>query len=107
MTVKEREELVDAINDHIIERKDRDGRTVVDKNTLIAIIMEYNFKSDEDTKADDRSCQPNWEARCKELEEELRKMRMLLDSACRERDILQASLRTFEFIYGRKLNGIC
>lgn len=107
MTVKEREELVDAINDHIIERKDRDGRTVVDKNTLIAIIMEYNFKSDEDTKADDRSCQPNWEAMYKEVAAQNEDLRARNECQMRQLERAWASLRTFEFIYGRKLNGIC
>lgn len=118
MTTTEREQLIKNIRalpswvcdisidnngeyyDHIMLRKDQVLKL------LENIVVEPTEGSTEDIKEPDRACQPNWEEMYKKEAAKNEELRMRLEAMKSRLDRAWASLRTFEFIYGRKLNGI-
>lgn len=117
MTTTEREQLIKnvsalpfwncdiSIDDsgeyHVMLRKDQVLKL------LENIAIEPTENSTEDVKDSDRCCQPNWEAMYKEEAAKNEDLRARNECQTRQLERAWASLRTFEFVYGRRLNGIC
>lgn len=116
MTTTEREQLIKnvsalpfwncdvSIDDsgeyHVMLRKDQVLKL------LENITIEPTEDSTEDVKDSDRCCQPNWEAMYKKETAKNEELRAINECRSRQLERAWASLRTFEFVYGRKLNGI-
>ncbi len=109
MTTTEREQLIEAIWYQMpsitLHDRNTDNETiVVEVETLKDFIRNFQFEptegSTEDAREPDRACQPNWEEMYKEEAAKNEDQRSRLERAW-------ASLRTFEFVFGRRLNGIC
>lgn len=109
MTTTEREQLIEAIWYQMpsitLHDRNTDNETiVVEVETLKDFIRNFQFEptkgSTEDAREPDRACQPNWEEMYKEEAAKNEDQRSQLERAW-------ASLRTFEFVFGRRLNGIC
>lgn len=109
MTITEREQLIEAIWYQMpsitLHDRNTDNETiVVEVETLKDFIRNFQFEptkgSTEDAREPDRACQPNWEEMYKEEAAKNEDQRSRLERAW-------ASLRTFEFVFGRRLNGIC
>lgn len=71
------------------------------------ITIEPTEGSTEDAKEPAHASQPNWEEMYKQAAAMNSDLTMRFESQRSQLERAQASLRTFEFIYGRKLNGIC
>ena len=115
MTTTEREQLIEAIwyqmpSITLHNRKTDNETIVVEVETLKDFIRNFQFEptegSTEDAKEPDRACQPNWEEMYKKEAAKNEDLRMRLEAMKIRIERAWASLRTFEFIYGRKLNGI-
>lgn len=109
MTTTEREQLIEAIWYQMpsitLHDRNTDNETIaVEVETLKDFIRNFQFEptkgSTEDAREPDRACQPNWEEMYKEEAAKNEDQRSRLERAW-------ASLRTFEFVFGRRLNGIC
>lgn len=118
MTNNERVELIAAVNKVIapfciteVHGADSKEAQLLYKDDVINLILNHIFEptegSTEDVKESELYGCPNWElmynTKVREIEELQRQNELLhiqLERAW-------ASLRTFEFVYGRKLNGIC
>ena len=116
MTKNDKEQLIEAIWYQMPSIALRDMTTdketiVVEVETLKDFIRNFQFEptegSTEDAKEPDRTCQPNWEEMYKEIAAQNEDLRLRNEQQMRQLERAWASLRTFEFVYGRKLNGIC
>lgn len=116
MTTTEREQLIEAIwyqmpSITLHDRKTDNETIVVEVETLKDFIRNFQFEptegSTEDAKEPDRACQPNWEEMYKEAAAQNKDLQLRNERQMCQLERAWASLRTFEFIYGRKLDGVC
>ena len=116
MTKNDKEQLIEAIwyqmpSITLHDKETGNETIVVEVETLKDFIRNFQFEptedSTEDVKEPDRACQPNWEAMYKEAIAKNADLSMRFESQRSQLERAWASLRTFEFVYGRKLNGIC
>lgn len=116
MTTTEREQLIEAIWYQMpsitLHDRNTDNETiVVEVETLKDFIRNFQFEptegSTEDAREPDRACQPNWEEMYKEEAAKNEDLRMRFEDQRSRLERAWASLRTFEFVFGRRLNGIC
>jgi len=117
MTTTEREQLIKNIyalpfwNCDVSIDDSGEYYTMLRKDQVLALLTNITIEptegSTEDAKEPDRACQPNWEEMYKKSEAEVLDMRNRYDTLRNKLNCAQASLRTFEFVYGRKLDGVC
>lgn len=116
MTKTDKEKLIEAILHQMpsitLHDKNTSNETVVvEVEVLKDFISDFQFEptegSTKDAKEPDRVSQPNWEGMYKEITAQNEDLRMRNERQMVQLERAWASLRTFEFVYGRKLNGIC
>lgn len=83
------------------------GSTYYDLEDRITDLINKYMEGTEDAKEPDRACQPDWKAMYEEVAAKNEDLRMRFESQRIQLERAWASLRTFEFVYGRKLDGIC
>ena len=107
MTTTEREQLIKGIDN--LERFGLQSEYVRRESVILmlqVLSVEPTENSTEDMKDSDRCCHPNWEAMYKEEAAKNEDLRARNECQTRQLERAWASLRTFEFVYGRKLDGI-
>lgn len=115
MTKHDKEMLIEAIwyqmpSITLRDKNTGNETTVVEVETLKDFIRNFQSEptegSTEDAKEPDRACQPDWKTMYEEVAAKNEDLRMRFESQRSQLERAWASLRTFEFVYGRKLNGI-
>lgn len=116
MTKNDKEMLIEAIwyqmpSITLHDKNTGNETVVVEVEVLKDFIRDFHFEpiegSTEDAKEPDRACQPDWEEMYKQEAAKNEDLRMRFETQGIWLERAWASLRTFEFVYGRKLDGIC
>lgn len=120
MTTEEKEQLIDYLRKNMkmtqeatfspISNDPTGIRTIVGVMDVFEAIRNFEFEptegSTEDTKEPECCCQPDYKAMYEKEAEQNAVLQHMNGMLERSLDRARASLRTFEFIYGRKLDGI-
>ena len=116
MTKNDKEKLIEAIwyqmpSITLHDKNTGNETVVVEVEVLKDFIRDFQFEptegSTEDAKEPAHASQPNWEVMYKEVAAQNEDLRLRNERQMVQLERAWASLRTFEFVYGRKLNGIC
>lgn len=117
MTITEREQLIKNIyalpfwNCDVSIDDSGEYYTMLRKDQVLALLANITIEptegSTEDAKEPERYGCPNWELMYNTKVHEVEELQRQNELLHIQLERAWASLRTFEFVYGRRLNGIC